>query len=98
MGCLYQRRTCRTCKGGRLKECTAAGHDVVTLPTWWVKYFVNGRPQLRSAETKKKKEAEALLKKLEGKVADGMPLTAQVGRLSFDDAAKDLFNDYEANQ
>jgi hypothetical protein len=38
-----------------------------------------------------------LLKKREGAIADGVCITAKSTRLTFDDAAKDVINDYEIN-
>ena len=43
-------------------------------------------------------EARDLLKKREGAIADGVPITAKSTRLTFDDAVKDVINDYTINQ
>jgi site-specific recombinase XerD len=38
-----------------------------------------------------------LLRKREGDVAAGVPISAKIGRLRFEEAAKDLLTDYEIN-
>jgi integrase len=106
MGCVYRRkvRFCTTCdsrlsRTADRKACEAAGHaiEIRELPTWWIKYSVDGRPQSISAETENKTEAKNLLKQREGKVADGVPITAKVGKLRFEEATEDLLNDYRTN-
>ncbi len=64
---------------------------------WWIRYYVNGRREEESARTDKKTEAEKLLKQREGDVAKGLPISAKIGRLRFEDAAADLLNDYKIN-
>ena len=45
----------------------------------------------------KKKVAEDLLKEREGDVVKGMPITAKVGKIHFEEAVDDLLNDYRTN-
>lgn len=97
MGCLYQRSTCRTCRNYRAKTCRAAGHEVVKLPTWWMKYHRDGKAHSESAETDKKTEALRLLQSRLGKIADGVPVSPKMGRLTFDEAKDDIVNDYKVN-
>src|SRR5262249_32840610 len=80
-----------------LKACLEADHDVVTLPTWWVKYYRDGKPFSESAETDKKKKAEQLLKDREGDIVKGVPISPRMSRLRFDEAKDDLVNDYKVN-
>ena len=58
----------------------------------------NGKRHEESARTKKYTEAETMLKLREGDVAKGVPISPQIGRLSFDDATKDLVTEYTINR
>jgi integrase len=80
-------------------RCADAGHtiDIRQQPTWWIKYQVGGRPQCVSSESHRKTDALDMLKDREGKVVNGVPLTAKVGKLRFDEAGEDLLNDYRIN-
>jgi integrase len=64
---------------------------------WWVRYYRNGQRFEESAHTAKRDEARDLLKQREGDIARGVPLTAKIGRLRFDDASADLVTDYKIN-
>ncbi len=64
---------------------------------WWIRYYRNGRRHEESSRSTKRGEAERLLKLREGDVARGVPITPQVGRLRFDEAAADLVTDYRVN-
>ncbi len=64
---------------------------------WWIRYYRNGRRYEESARTTKQDDAARLLKQREGDVAHGMPITPAIGRLTFEDAAKDLLTDYQVN-
>jgi hypothetical protein len=64
---------------------------------WWIRYYRNGRRYEESARTDKFTEAETLLKQREGDIAKGMPISAKIGQLRFEDAAQDLLTDYEVN-
>ena len=106
MGSLYRRqvRFCTTCSR-RLDKiadrhvCEAAGHsiEIREQPIWWIKYHIGGRPQCVSSGSNKKGVAQDLLKEREGDVVKGVPVTAKVGRVKFEDAAQDLINDYTTN-
>jgi hypothetical protein len=65
------------------------------LPTWWVKYYANGRCIRESTETTKESEARLALKDQEGKAASGQPILPRVNRILYDDAAKDLRQHYK---
>ena len=65
--------------------------------TWWVKYRRGGKPYYESSHSTRKKDAVDLLRKREGKIADGVPVTPAMFKLAFDDAAQDLLNDYTTN-
>ena len=64
---------------------------------WWMRYYRNGKRYEESARTTKKTEAERLLKLREGDVAKGVPISPQIGRLTFDEAAADLLTEYRVN-
>lgn len=64
---------------------------------WWIRYYRNGKRHEESAHTDKKSEAETLLKQREGAVANGVPITAAIGRVRFETAAADLVTDYRIN-
>jgi len=64
---------------------------------WWVRYYRNGRRFEESSHSQRKEDAKNLLKLREGDVARGVPISPQVGRLRFDEGAKDLVNEYRAN-
>lgn len=65
---------------------------------WWIKYYANGRPYRESSGSEREKDAKDLLKSREGKIADGIPVTPKVGRVTFEEAAKDLLNEYLTNR
>ena len=85
MGCVYRR--------------IAKQQDGTTrqLPTWWIKYSRKGKPHFESAHSRRKEEATRLLRLREGDIARGVPVTARVGRVKFEEAAEDLLNDYKVN-
>ena len=65
--------------------------------TWWVRYYRNGKRHEESSGSSKKQAAIDLLRLREGDIARGLPVTAKVGRLRFDEAAADVVNDYKTN-
>ena len=106
MGAVYRRkvRVCTTCDRrldttAARRACEAAGHrvDIREQGPWWIRYSVGGRLQCVSAESPKKTDALRLPKAREGEVAKGMPATADVGWVRFEEAAEDLLNDYRTN-
>jgi integrase len=107
MGAVYRRKVkvCTTC-GRRLdttaaqRACEAARHtiDVREQGPWWIRYTVGGKLQCVSSESDKRADAVRLLREREGDVAKGMPVTANVGKIRFDEAAEDLLTDYRINQ
>lgn len=65
--------------------------------TYWIRYYRNGQRYEESARTDKHEVARDLLRDREGEIAKGVPVTAQSGRLTFDDATKDVVTDYTVN-
>src|SRR5688572_29210532 len=64
---------------------------------WWIRYYRDGRRYEESARTDKYEVARDQLRKREGAIADGAAITAKVGQLRFEDAAKYLITDYKVN-
>jgi integrase len=61
---------------------------------YWVRYYRDGRRYEESSRSGKHEDAVRLLRVREGDIAKGLPITPKIGRLRFEDAAKDLENDY----
>jgi integrase len=85
MGCLYRRK--QKLRSGEHRE----------LPTWWIKYYQGGRAVRESTGTTKETVARRILRTREGDVERGIPIVPQMGKITFDDAADDLLNDYKVN-
>src|SRR5437870_3742819 len=107
MGTVYRRQVkfCTTCDRrldttAAWQACDTAGHAIKMREQqiWWIKYQVGGRPQCVSSNSEKKDDAKRLLKAREGDVVRGVPITASVGRITFEDAAADLLTDYTTNR
>src|SRR5262245_19672201 len=64
---------------------------------WWIRYYRNGRRYEESARTDKWEKARDLLRDREGDVAKGVPISPRIGRVTFEDAVKDILNDYSVN-
>jgi integrase len=107
MGSVYRRqvKVCTTCNR-RLdttavqRACQAADHviEVREQGPWWIRYSVAGKLQCVSSESAKRADAVRLLKEREGDVAKGLPITADVGRITLEEAAEDLLTDYRINK
>ena len=107
MGTVYRRqvRFCTTCdrrldtKAART-ACAAAGHAVELRDQgpWWVKYQVNGRPVQVSSGSERKEDAKRLLRQREHLVDTGAPASVHAAKVTFDEAATDVINDYVTNK
>lgn len=64
---------------------------------WWLAYSRNGKQHCESSGSKLKTDAKTLLARREGKIADGVPVTPKMGRVTYDQGAADLLNDYKVN-
>ena len=64
----------------------------------WIKYVQHGRIVRESTETANVVEARRMLRDREGDVVKGVPVIPRVGRVTFDEAATDLLNDYSTNR
>lgn len=65
--------------------------------TWWIRYYRNGQRHEESSHSDKREVARDLLRRREGAIADGVPVTAKINRFRFDAAAKDLVTEYKVN-
>ena len=66
-------------------------------PVLWIKYRENGRVKRESTETTNHIVARRILRNREGDVEHGIPIVPKMGRITFDEAATDLVNDYTTN-
>ena len=85
MGSLYKRKVRGA--NGEWKE----------LPTWWLKYYQNGRAVRESSRTQSERVAKRMLRVREGDVERGIPVNPKMDRITFEEAAQDLIHDYEVN-
>jgi integrase len=65
---------------------------------WWIRYYRDGRRYEESSRSTKEGDARRLLRLREGDIERGLPVTPKIGRLRFEEAAKDLLNDYRTNR
>jgi integrase len=65
---------------------------------WWIRYYRNGKRHEESSHSDKKEVARDLLRRREGAIADGVPVTAKINRFRFEDAANDLITEYRVNK
>ena len=84
MGMLYRRK----------KKDPTTGKLVETGP-WWMKFYDQGKPIYRSTEQYEKRNANKVLQKAEGKIAEGQRESPKVHQTRFEDLEKDIQLDYE---
>ena len=65
---------------------------------WWIRYYKNGRRHEESSGSTKEGDAKSLLRLREGDIERGVAITPKVGRIRFDEAVKDVINDYRTNR
>jgi hypothetical protein len=84
---------------GQIFQRTYKARDgsVKTCRTWTIRWYRNGRPHEEATKYTRKGDALNLLKLRNGDVAKGKPITAAQFRLTFEDAAKTVINDYTTN-
>jgi integrase len=66
--------------------------------TYWIRYYRNGQRHEESSHSEKREVARDLLRRREGAIADGVPVTAKINRFRFEDAANDLITEYKVNK
>ncbi len=64
---------------------------------WWVKYYRNGTAFRESSKSRRKSDARRLLRKREGEVSTGSFFGLTTERVRFEELARDLLNEYQAN-
>lgn len=65
---------------------------------WMLKYYCNGRLIVESAGTDNETKAKKILRNRETDIDRGLPLSSAVGRLRFEEAARDIVADYVTNR
>lgn len=65
---------------------------------WWIRYSRNGKRHEESSRSHKKEVARDLLRRREGAIADGIPVTAKINRFRFEEGAADLVTEYKVNK
>ena len=65
---------------------------------YWIKYYHNGKAVRESAHSDKKIVAKRLLARREADIAQGKAPNIQLDKVSFDQLAQDLINDYRINK
>lgn len=66
--------------------------------TWWIRYYRNGKRYEESSGSAKEGDARRLLRLREGDIERGIAITPKVGRIRFEEAVKDVLNDYRTNR
>jgi len=65
--------------------------------TWWIKYYRCGVPMRESSGSEKEGVAKSLLRQREADIDRGVPITPRTNRVTFDELAADVVNDYKVN-
>ena len=65
--------------------------------TWWIQYSVRGRRFRESSGSRNRAEAEKLLQQRLEAAAQGKPVGPRAGKVTFEDLARILLDDYRAN-
>jgi integrase len=65
---------------------------------WWIRYYRNGKRHEESSGSNKEGDAKSLLRIREGDLERGVAITPKIGRIRFQEAVKDLLNDYRTNR
>lgn len=67
------------------------------ISTWWVQYFVKGARFRESSNSRIRSEAEAFVQQWLKAAVQGAPVGPKAGKVTFEDLAKILLDDYRAN-
>ena len=62
--------------------------------TWWIKYYIQGKPIRQSTGSESKKNAKDLLADREGRVVMGSPILPRMDRITFTEAVDELILHY----
>jgi integrase len=85
---------CRDAKHGKADVCPTCGAHFGRV--WWSKIYINGRCVRESTGSERETEAKRILKKREGRVANGEPVLPKVEKILYEEVAKDLRTHYKA--
>jgi hypothetical protein len=79
--------------------CEERGHPIEAResPIWWIKYYQGGRTIRETTRTTQETKARRILRAREGDIERGIPINPKMGRITFEEAANDLLNDYAVN-
>jgi site-specific recombinase XerD len=72
--------------------------ETKSAATYTVEYYVNGKMKREPARTTNQKKALRLLKRRQGKIAEGRRVDPAGERVAFKQLADNLLNDYKANR
>lgn len=72
------------------------GHIYKRGKTFWIKYYLNGKPLYESSESKKWADAANLLKEREGRVASGRAPGIRFNKVMLDELIQAIKEDYKA--
>jgi len=65
---------------------------------WWLSYYANGKHICESSHQTDKGEAGRQLRERVGKIAEGTYVGPKADRVTFEEMAEDMLNDYRINQ
>jgi hypothetical protein len=65
------------------------------LQTWWISYYVHGKRKRESSKSRKKSDAQALLRRRLGEHALGLEVGDEAKRLTFEDLEAGFRRSYE---
>src|SRR5262245_37835606 len=82
--------------GWKYADAKAAG-VLRESEVWWVRFRQHGKTIRQSAETTSGQKARAFLREREGKIALNIPVSPEGDRLTLDEAATMIRNDYTVN-
>lgn len=63
---------------------------------YWIKYVSGGKTHFESTKSEKLKVAQAILRRHEGDIANGIDVTPKLNKITFEEAKNALIADYEA--
>lgn len=66
--------------------------------TWWIKYYKHGKPFRESSKSKRKADAERLLKFREGQIVRGEFYGLQIEKIQLQELVNDYLEDYILNK
>lgn len=72
--------------------------SLIALPTWWIKYYRNGRPFRESSRSEDFADAQRLLKRRQGEIVTGKFAGLAVERIRVAELLDDVVQDYQINR